>query len=111
MRRITRGWHRAVAALAREGNNVIVDELRLHRWWLSDWREVLAGLPWWSVRLTAGVAELARREATRGDRPSGMAAGDVAKAPDGYDRFDLVLDTEAASAADCAAAIAALVGR
>jgi chloramphenicol 3-O phosphotransferase len=111
MRRVTRGWHRAVAALAHEGNNVIVDELWLHRWWLSDWSEALAGLRWWSVRLTAGVAELARREAVRGDRPAGLAAGDAANAPGGDDRFDLVLDTGEASAAECAAAIAALVGR
>lgn len=43
MRRITRGWHRAVAALAAEGNDVLVDELWTHRWWLEDWRPETCG--------------------------------------------------------------------
>jgi chloramphenicol 3-O phosphotransferase len=37
MRNITRGWHRAVAAMAAEGNSMIVDELGTHAWWLDDW--------------------------------------------------------------------------
>jgi len=109
MRRITRGWHRAVAALASEGNNVIVDELWLHRWWLSDWSEILDGHRWWSVRLTASVAELSRREAGRADRPPRMAAEDAARAPDADELFDLVINTEAVSIADCVSSIAELI--
>src|SRR5947209_9104808 len=55
MRRITRGWHRAVAALAAEGNDVLVDELWTHRWWLEDWREVLQDFRWWPIMLTASL--------------------------------------------------------
>lgn len=111
MRRITRGWHRAVAALASEGGDVIVDELLLHRWWLDDWTAALDGLRWWAVRLDAGVAELTRREAERADRPAGLAARDAAMAPVVSDFFDLAMDTEGASIADCAGAIAERVGR
>lgn len=110
MRRITRGWHRAVGALAGEGNNVIVDELLLHRWWLSDWGEILDGYRWWAVRLTASVAELTRREASRGDRPPGMAAQDAARAPVTDESFDLVINTEALFVADCVSSIADLIG-
>jgi chloramphenicol 3-O phosphotransferase len=110
MRRITRGWHRAVAARAGEGNNVIVDELLLHRWWLSDWSEILDGYRWWSVRLTASVAELTRREANRADRPPGMAAEDAARAPDANELFDLVINPEAVSVADCVSSISELIG-
>lgn len=109
MRRLTRGWHRAVAALATEGNDAIVDELWTHPWWLEDWREALHGLPWWSVLLTASPETLAVRERERGDRPHGLAARDVAQPPDPA-LFDLVLDTTAMSPADCAQAIVDLVG-
>jgi chloramphenicol 3-O phosphotransferase len=108
MRRITRGWHRAVAALAAEGNDVIVDELWTHRWWLDDWHEVLDGLRWWAVMLMASAEALAVRESQRG-WPQGLAAGDLASPPD-PGCFDLVIDTTDMTVADCAAAIARLVG-
>jgi len=71
MRRITRGWHRAIAALAVEGDDVLVDELWTHRWWLEDWRAVLKDFRWWSVLLTASAATLAERERRRGVDPQG----------------------------------------
>jgi chloramphenicol 3-O phosphotransferase len=110
MRRLTRGWHRAVAALAAEGNDVIVDELGIHRWWLEDWARVLGGVRRWSVRLRASLPTLRAREAERGDRAPGLAAADLALAPEDGS-FDLVLDTDRATLADCVAAIAELVGR
>ena len=109
MRHITRGWHRAVAALASEGNNVIVDELGLHPWWLSDWREILNDRRWWSVRLTASVAELTRREAARANRTAGMAGEDAAKGRGPDEFFDLVINTEALSVAACVSSIAKLI--
>ncbi len=110
MRRVTRGWHRAVAALAAEGNDVIVDDLGIHRWWLDDWNQVLGGLRWCSVLLKAGLNALMAREAQRGDRPVGLAAADLAMAPE--DRsFDLVIDTEGRTVADCLAAITDLIRR
>lgn len=108
MRRITRGWHRAVAALAHEGNDVIVDELWVHPWWLEDWREVLRDVRWWSVLLRARSAALTRREVQRGDRPIGLAAADLALAPT-EGSFDLVIDTDARTVADCAAAVTNLI--
>jgi chloramphenicol 3-O phosphotransferase len=110
MRRITRGWHRAVAALAREGNDVIVDELGTHRWWLEDWHEVLSGLCWWSVMLTASPSALAVREEERGDRPQGLAASDLHDLADSAG-FDLVIDTSTITIAECASSIAAIVTR
>lgn len=110
MRRITRGWHRAVAALAAEGNDVLVDELRTHRWWLEDWREVLKDIPWWSVLLTASDTALAERERRRGDRPEGLAAEDLRQHPDPA-LFDLVLGTTDKCVADCAAMIIDLISR
>jgi chloramphenicol 3-O phosphotransferase len=108
MRRITRGWHRSVAALAAEGNDVLVDEIGTHRWWLEDWREVLKDFRWWSVMMTASAGMLAARETVRGDRPEGLAARDLARPPDSA-FFDLVIDTTDTTAADCAAAIMGLL--
>lgn len=108
MRRITRGWHRAVAALAREGSDVIVDELYVHDWWLADWREVLRDVPWWSVLLKASHDVLTARERQRGDRPIGLAHADLGYVPPEAS-FDLVIDTDAKTPAECAAAVTGLM--
>jgi chloramphenicol 3-O phosphotransferase len=110
MRRITRGWHRAIAAIAAEGNDVLVDELWTHRWWLEDWREVLHDVRWWSILLTAGPEALAAREAERGDRPEGLAVSDLADSPDPA-LFDLVIDTTNKSVQECTAEILAVLQR
>lgn len=108
MRRITRGWHRAVAALAREGNNVIVDELWTHHWWFEDWHQALGDLRWCSVLLKARLAALTAREVQRGDRPLGLAAADLAIAPT-EEPFDLVIDTDTKTVAECVAAVIRLI--
>jgi chloramphenicol 3-O phosphotransferase len=110
MRRLTRGWHRAVAALAAAGNDVIVDELWTHPWWLEDWRRVLEGFQYWSVMLTAHPDTLAARERARGDRPAGLAARDLVGQPDPAS-FDLALDTAALTPEECARTIADMINR
>jgi chloramphenicol 3-O phosphotransferase len=110
MRRITRGWHRAIVALASESNDVIVDDLLIHRWWLEDWRDVLSGLQWWSVLLTASEPDLTEREARRMDRPAGLAMSDLAAGFHVAGDFDLVVDTTGMIVAACAGAIADLIG-
>ena len=97
-----------MGALAAEGNDLIVDELWIHRWWLDDWNEVLTGLRWWSVQLKASLPALREREAGRMDRPSGLAAADLTMAPEDWS-FDLVIDTQGGTVADSAATIAGLV--
>lgn len=104
MRQITRGWHRAVAALAREGNDVLVDDLSVHSWWLDDWRDALSGVRWWSVLMKASPKVLSERERGRGDRPSGLAASDDARSPE-KGRFDLVIDVDRILVSACALTI------
>ncbi len=105
MSRVTRGWHRAVAALAAEGNDLIVDDLWTHDWWFEDWRSALDGITWWSVMLTAIPDALAARESERGDRPVGLAVSDLMR-PVERAAFDLVVETSHLSAPQCAATIA-----
>jgi chloramphenicol 3-O phosphotransferase len=108
MDRVTRGWHRAVAAIAREGNNVVVDELLLNKRWFDDWEQALEGVSYATVWLRSSAATAEEREAARGDRPAGMAlsdhqAGESVAAAGA--RFDIVIETNGLEADACAAEI------
>ena len=100
--RLLQGLHRAAAAHARAGVNVVVDDMLLDDAGLADWAEALTGLEVLLVRLTAPLTELARREAARERRRTpGLAAGHY----DLHERLDadLVIDTSRV-APDAAAA-------
>ena len=70
--RLLLGFHRAVAAYARAGSNVVVDDMLLDAACLADWAEALDGLAVTLVRLSAPLEELRRRE---GARPHGRVPG------------------------------------
>jgi chloramphenicol 3-O phosphotransferase len=59
------GFHRAVAAYADAGVNVVVDDMLLDLDVLKDWARALAAVPTLLVSVTAPKAELLRREAAR----------------------------------------------
>jgi len=71
-RRLLHAYHHAVAAAARSGLNVIVDDVVIDDGVLSDWLEVLDELEptWVAVRCLPEIT--AERELRRGDRPIGM---------------------------------------
>ncbi len=102
-RRVVNGMHRAVAALATSGNNVLVDEMLLDQVVLDDWVDALRDLPVCIVRLRASLATLEQREHQRGNAP-GLARGHL------YDNlidvYDLDLDTTEQSPDAIAQAIA-----
>ncbi len=103
-------WMAGVAAMARAGAGVILDDVFLggaasqHRV-----RVALEGLDvlWVGVRCDPEVAEA--RERGRPDRVPGMAALQAEVVHEGV-VYDLEVDTTAGTAADCARAIAARVG-
>ncbi len=102
-------WIAGVAAMARAGARVIVDEVFLGGAVSQRrWREALGGLPvlWVGVRCDADVA--AGRETARGDRVTGMAASQAGLVHRGV-AYDLEVDTTRAEAMECARAIAARV--
>src|SRR5437867_3360461 len=70
-RQILRAYQAAVAAAARVGLNVIVDEVIIDRTSWEDWNAALAGLDvvWVGIRCAAEVAE--ERNRARGDRFAG----------------------------------------
>ena len=108
-REIEDAWIEGVAAMARAGARIIVDEVFLGgAESQSRWRKAVAGLRvcWVGVRCAPEVA--AARETARGDRAVGMAALQAESVHRGVE-YDLVVDTSADPSVDCARLVAAWV--
>jgi chloramphenicol 3-O phosphotransferase len=89
-KQVLAGMHRAVAAFAEAGNNIIVDEMLLDEWCLHDWVKHLSRFRSYVVNVTATLDVLEQRERHRGNEP-GLAKGHVAINTLRY--YDLLLDT------------------
>lgn len=103
-------WYAGVAAMAREGLGVIVDEVLLAGGDGQRRLEAhLAGLSvcWVGVRCAPDVA--AAREAARGDRIVGMARAQAEVVHRGV-RYDVVVDTTTAPVDECAREVLARLG-
>jgi chloramphenicol 3-O phosphotransferase len=108
-RTLEAAWIAGVAAMARAGARVIVDEVFLGAAASQQrWRQALGGLRvlWVGVRCESAVA--AGREIARGDRVIGMAVAQADLVHRGV-VYDLEVDTSRAESMACARAIAARV--
>lgn len=105
-RRILNGTHRAVAALARSGNHVIVDEMVLDQEVLADWRLALEDLWVYAVQVQAPLDVLVERERLR-KQHAGLARGHLPV--NTLDSYDLAVDTSVRTPAECADVIAAAI--
>jgi chloramphenicol 3-O phosphotransferase len=108
-RTVEAAWMAGVAAMARAGAKVIIDDAFVGAAASQlRWRQALGSLPalWVGVRCDGQVA--AAREIARGDRPAGMAATQAEAVHVGV-AYDLEVDTTHAEALDCAQVIAARV--
>ncbi|MEU2711449.1 chloramphenicol phosphotransferase CPT [Streptomyces sp. NPDC007205] len=109
-RTLEAAWIEGVAAMARAGARVIVDEVFLGGAYSQQrWRKALGDLRvlWVGVRCDAAVA--AGREVARGDRTTGMAASQAEVVHRGV-TYDLEVDTTRTESMECARTIAAHVG-
>jgi chloramphenicol 3-O phosphotransferase len=95
------GFHRAVAALAATGLNLIVDEVLLEPHWLLDWLAVLAGYPTLFVGVYCPLVETERRERARGDQTVGQARAQFSVVH-AHGAYDVEVDTAQQSPAACA---------
>lgn len=92
--RAMRGMRHAIAALAAQGNNLIVDDVMIDQGEAREYRKLLAGHEVRLVGLVASLEVLEERERARGDRQIGLARWQ-------YDRvhrdiaYDLEIDTSA----------------
>jgi chloramphenicol 3-O phosphotransferase len=109
-RTLEAAWIEGVAAMARAGARLIVDEVFLGGAASQQrWQKNLGGLRvlWVGVRCESAVA--AGREIARGDRVTGMAASQADVVHQGV-VYDLEVDTTHAESMECARTIAAHVG-
>lgn len=108
-RALEAAWIAGIAAMARAGARIIVDEVFLGGPASQQrWKTALAGLQvlWVGVRCESAVA--AGREIARGDRIIGMAASQAKAVHQGV-AYDMQVDTTHTEALPCARTIAARV--
>ncbi len=107
-RRLLRGYRQAVAAVARAGNDVLVDEAKFDDDGLAEWQEALDGLDVTWVRVDCDLTICDARERTRSDRVllRGLARGLYERVHAGVP-YDIVVWTTDASPEHCAQAVLA----
>jgi chloramphenicol 3-O phosphotransferase len=96
-----RGMRHAVAAMAGQGNSLIVDEVMLDADPARDYRELLSPFDFRMVGLHAPLDVLEARERARGDREIGLARWQYDRVHRGI-AYDLELDTSVMSPRMCA---------
>lgn len=100
---LMRGMRRAMAAMAAEGNNLIIDDVMLDSD-AEEYRIQFVGHDSSYVGVFAPLAVLEQREHDRKDRMIGLARWQYERVHQGL-TYDLVLDTSLATPAQCAARI------
>jgi len=98
--RLMRGMRRAIAGLAEEGNDMIVDEV-MEDPVKRDYEALLAGFETAFIGVFAPLEVLEARERARGDRMIGLARRQFARIHKDI-AYDLTLDTTQATATECA---------
>jgi len=90
--RAIRGMHRAFAAYAAQGNNLVVDYIAYHNEWLPDLAQALAGFRVYLVGVTLPLEVLAERERVRCKTSIEHARSHYHQVHEGI-THDLVIDT------------------
>jgi chloramphenicol 3-O phosphotransferase len=98
--RLMRGMRHAVAALAAQGNDLIVDDV-LTSGTVREYAAVLAPYQVFLVGVFAPLEVLEARERQRGDRMIGLARWQYERVHKNI-TYDLEIDTSAATPEDCA---------
>ena len=101
LQRAMRGMRHAVAAMAAQGNNLVVDEVMIEAQTAQEYRDLLRAFDLRLVGLFAPLDMLEMRERARGDRQVGLARWQYDRVHQGV-TYDLELDTVAARPTECA---------
>lgn len=102
-RRAMQGMRHAIAAMARQGNNLIVDDAMLDAE-MAHYLELLSDFAVFSVGVFAPLDVLEARESARADRLPGLARWQFERVHKGV-AYDLEVDTSLFSAQECAVRI------
>ena len=99
--RLFSGMHHAIAAAARQGNNVIADHVFVERAWVQECAQLFADSHAYIIGLHCPLEILEQREKDRQDRTLGQARAqfDVVHK---YAKYDLEVDTSKLSPQHCA---------
>ena len=105
-KRAFRGMRHAVAALAGQGNNLILDDVLLEGAGAAyaEYVDLLAAFEIFTVGIHAPLDVLEARERRRGDRLIGLARWQYGRVHRGM-TYDFDVDANAATPAECAALI------
>jgi chloramphenicol 3-O phosphotransferase len=101
--RVFCGMRHAIAALAAQGNNLIVDDVMLESEW-AEYKDLLSAFDLFLVGVFAPLDVLEARERQRGDRLIGLARWQYDRVHKGI-TYDLELDTSHATPLECATLI------
>ena len=99
------GMRRAIAAFARAGNNVIIDDLLFEPEYLHDYAEALRGIDTWFVGVRCSLDVVNEREARRVGRFPGTAESHFEQVHAHGVAYDLEVDTSSESPRTSAEAI------
>jgi chloramphenicol 3-O phosphotransferase len=100
--RVLHGMRRAIAAFARVGNHVIVDDLLFKPDYLRDYAETLDGLDVWMIGVRCSIDVVNARESQRPGRFPGTATSHYHQVHAHGGEYDLEVDTSYASPRSCA---------
>lgn len=106
--KVIKGMHRAIAAYAHSGNNVIVDYIKYDDAWIPDLKNSLHEIKVIWIGVTAPLEILKEREKKRGTSPEGHARSHHNTVHDGM-TYDLILETESLTPDECANKIISFV--
>ncbi len=106
--RIMRGMRRAIAAMAHEGGNLIVDDVLIEDE-MAEYAALLADCTFRTVGVFAPLDVLEARERERGDRLIGLARWQYDRVHRGK-RYDLEVDTSGATPMECATLVKQRLG-
>ena len=101
LERAMRGMRYAVAAMAAQGNNLIVDEVMIEAGVVQEYRALLRSSDLYLVGLLAPLEVREAREKARGDRELGLARWQYGRVHRDI-AYDLEVDTAAAAPVECA---------
>jgi chloramphenicol 3-O phosphotransferase len=96
--RVIRGMRHAIAAMASQGNNLIVDDVMLDNA-RAGYASLLSAFPVYTVGLFAPLDVLEARERARGDRLIGLARWQYDRVHSGMS-YDLEIDTSTTAPED-----------
>jgi len=108
--RLAAGMRAAVAACARAGNDMLVDDVFVDPDWLEGWRSELKDVECLLVGVVAPLDVLEQRESARGNRIAGEARFQFHAIHSGIE-YDITVDTARQSPEDCARAILSALAR